>query len=293
MYIYIWIYAYIYIYIYIYITYIYIYIYKQLAFILLMRYMIYIYVYVHIYIYIYIYMYIYTRIYHHHHIALVARISLTLSRHSSISFIALGRSSGQQPVSAHSCWMYVRAGRPAFARPCVGIHKSTSLMSSSLLLQQCPACLVPKRVYIYNVYIYIYIYIRIYIFIYIYIYIYAYIYISSSSSSCHAGSTDIPDPLTLLFPQAGLLDNILYPHIVSECMFVLVVLLLHGHVWGPLEYITDELVPTSPAVSCMSGWSNLNSFRNRRQVVVQFFSCGVLPPGLVQNCSQHSCVIAV
>ena len=79
---------------------------------------------------------------HHHHIALVARISLTLSRHSSLSFIALGRSSGQQPVSSHSCWMYVRAGRPAFARPCVGIHKSTSLMSSSLLLQQCPACLV-------------------------------------------------------------------------------------------------------------------------------------------------------
>ena len=79
---------------------------------------------------------------HHHHIALVARISLTLSRHSSLSFIALGRSSGQHPVSSHSCWMYVRAGRPAFARPCVGIHKSTSLMSSSLLLQQCPACLV-------------------------------------------------------------------------------------------------------------------------------------------------------
>ena len=79
---------------------------------------------------------------HHHHIALVARIFLTLSRHSSLSFIALGRSSGQYPVSSHSCWMYVRAGRPAFARSCVGIHKSTSLMSSSLLLQQCPACLV-------------------------------------------------------------------------------------------------------------------------------------------------------
>ena len=79
---------------------------------------------------------------HHHHIALVARISLTLSRHSSLSFIALGRSSGQHPVSSHSCWMYVRAGRPAFARPCVGIHKSASLISSSLLLQQCPACLV-------------------------------------------------------------------------------------------------------------------------------------------------------
>ena len=31
---------------------------------------------------------------------------------SSLSFIALGRSSGQHPVSSHSCWMYVRAGRP-------------------------------------------------------------------------------------------------------------------------------------------------------------------------------------
>ena len=74
-------------------------------------------------------------IYHHHHVVLVARISLTLSHHSSLSFIALGRSSGQYPVSSHSCWMYVRAGRPAFAGPCVGVHKSTSLMSSSLLLQ--------------------------------------------------------------------------------------------------------------------------------------------------------------
>ena len=79
---------------------------------------------------------------HHHHFTLVARISLTLSRHSYLSFIALGRSSGQHPVSSHSCWMYVHAGRPAFARPCVGVHKSTSLMSSSLLLQQCPVCLV-------------------------------------------------------------------------------------------------------------------------------------------------------
>ena len=37
--------------------------------------------------------------------------------------------------------MYVRAGRPAFARPYVGVHRSTSLTSSSLLLQWCPACL--------------------------------------------------------------------------------------------------------------------------------------------------------
>ena len=62
---------------------------------------------------------------------------------------------------------------------------------------------------------------------------------------------------------------------------------------GPEEYITYELVPASPAVSCMSSSSNLNSFRDRRQVAVQLVSCGVLPPGLVQDCSQHSCVIAV
>ena len=80
-------------------------------------------------------------LHHHHHVVLVARISLTLSRHFSLSFIASGRSSGQHPVSSHSCWMYVRAGCPAFARPCVGVHKSTSLMSSSLLLQQCPVCM--------------------------------------------------------------------------------------------------------------------------------------------------------
>ena len=79
---------------------------------------------------------------HHHHVVPLARISLTLSRHFSLLFIASGRSSGLHPVSSQSCCMYVRAGRPAFARPYVGVHRSTSLMSSSLLLQQCPACLV-------------------------------------------------------------------------------------------------------------------------------------------------------
>ena len=71
-----------------------------------------------------------------------ARISLTLCRHFSLSFIAFGRSSGLHLVSSHSYCMYVRAGRPAFAWPYAGVHRSTSLMSSSLLLQQCPACLV-------------------------------------------------------------------------------------------------------------------------------------------------------
>ena len=78
----------------------------------------------------------------HHHVVPLVRISLTLSRHYSLSFIASGRSSGLHPVSSHSCCMYVRAGRPAFARPYAGVHGSTSLMSSSLLLQQCPSYLV-------------------------------------------------------------------------------------------------------------------------------------------------------
>ena len=79
---------------------------------------------------------------HHHHVVPLAQISLTLSCHFSQSFIAFGRSSGLYPVPSHSCCMYVRADRPAFAWPYAGVHRSTSLMSSSLLLQQCPACMV-------------------------------------------------------------------------------------------------------------------------------------------------------
>ena len=71
-----------------------------------------------------------------------AWISLTFSHHFSISFIASGRSSGLHHVSSLSCCIYVRAGRPAFAWPYAGVHRSISLMSSSLLLQQYPACLV-------------------------------------------------------------------------------------------------------------------------------------------------------
>ena len=79
---------------------------------------------------------------HHHHVLPPARISLTLSHHFSLSFIPFGRSSGLNPVSSHSCCMYVRAGHPTLARPYVEVHRCTSLINSSLLLQQCPACLI-------------------------------------------------------------------------------------------------------------------------------------------------------
>ena len=42
---------------------------------------------------------------HHHHVVPPARISLTISRHFSLSFIASGRSSELHPVSSHSCCM--------------------------------------------------------------------------------------------------------------------------------------------------------------------------------------------
>ena len=85
---------------------------------------------------------IYEYDHHHHHVVPLAQISLTLPRHFSLSFIASGRSSGLHPVSSHSCWMYVQAGRPIFAQLYMGVHRSKSHMSSSMLLQQCPACLV-------------------------------------------------------------------------------------------------------------------------------------------------------
>ena len=81
-------------------------------------------------------------IHHHHLVVPSARISLTLSRYLSLSFIASGRSSGLHPVSSQSCCMLVQAGRPAFARPWEGVHWSTSLISSSLHIQQGPVCLV-------------------------------------------------------------------------------------------------------------------------------------------------------
>ena len=70
----------------------------------------------------------------------LSRISLTLSRHSSLSSIAFSRSSKLHTVSIQSCCRYVQAGRPTPARPCHGVHKRTSVMSSSLLLEQWTEC---------------------------------------------------------------------------------------------------------------------------------------------------------
>ena len=84
---------------------------------------------------------------YYHHVALPARISLTLSRHPSLSPTAPRSSSRLYPVSAQSYCIKIQASRPDFARPafvhiCEGVYRSMSLMSSSLLIQLCPASLV-------------------------------------------------------------------------------------------------------------------------------------------------------
>ena len=66
---------------------------------------------------------------HHHDVTPSALISLTLS-------------SGLHPISAQSFCMEFLARYPAFARACERVLRSMSLMRLSLLLQQCPSCLV-------------------------------------------------------------------------------------------------------------------------------------------------------
>ena len=118
------------------------------------------------------------------------------------------------------------------------------------------------------------------------------------SSSCRTASTDISDPLSPL-----LLIVHLFWQVPGATSCILTELLYVGSSWsscfcsaiwrGPWENITYELVAASPVMSCMSSSSNFDSFRNGRWLAIQLGLCGVLPPGLVKNCSQHSCVVAV
>ena len=92
---------------------------------------------------------------------------------------------------------------------------------------------------------------QLYLLIYIYIYIYIYIIVLSCCQHAY------PWPYFTISPYrssllAGLQGYISYLHRAAVCMFGLAVLLLLGHMWGPLLYITYELVPASPEISCMS-----------------------------------------
>ena len=92
---------------------------------------------------LYIYMnitYIYIYIYH---VMLVAQISLTLSLATHLYRPLLPGGVFQTTSCIGTELLYVvLAGRPTFSRPCEGVHRSTSLICSSLLLHQCSACQV-------------------------------------------------------------------------------------------------------------------------------------------------------
>ena len=82
-------------------------------------------------------------IHHHHHVAPSAQISLTLSLSTPPYRPSLSAGpQGYIPYRHRAAVCMFQPGRPAFAQLCEEVHKRTSLMSSSLLLQQCPACLV-------------------------------------------------------------------------------------------------------------------------------------------------------
>ena len=81
---------------------------------------------------------------HHHQVALTAQsyltLSLSLSRHLSLSFIVSSRSFRLHPMSAQSL---VVAGRPTLASLLRSrVHNRTSLISSSQHLQRCSISLV-------------------------------------------------------------------------------------------------------------------------------------------------------
>ena len=93
------------------------------------------------------------------------------------------------------------------------------------------------------------------------------IFISSSSSSCCVISADILDPVLPPLPIVYFFWQVFRAtsRISTELLYIGLSWssCLYSSMWrGPLEYITYELVPTSLAVSCMSGLSNFDSLHD-------------------------------
>ena len=97
--------------------------------------------------------------------------------------------------------------------------------------------------------------------------------IETRLTPCYAASTDIPDPLSPLVPIFHRFWQVLRAtsRILTELLYV-------SSSWslcfcsamcrGPGENITYEPVVSSPAVSCMTGSYNLDSFPDGRSVAI-------------------------
>ena len=82
---------------------------------------------------------------------------------------------------------------------------------------------------------------------------------------------------------AGPQGFIPYPHRAAVRRLELVSLLLLGHVRGSIEHHLWASLRFSSSV--LHVWFvYFDSFRDGRLVAIQLLLCGVLPPGLVQNC---------
>ena len=94
---------------------------------------------------------------------------------------------------------------------------------------------------------------------------YVCLHTSSSSSSCHAANTDLPESLSSSFTIVHCSWEVFKAtyYIGTEVFYIgssWSSCLCSSTWWGPLEHVAFEFVPTSPAMSRMSGLSNLIVF---------------------------------
>ena len=90
---------------------------------------------------------------------------------------------------------------------------------------------------------------------------------SSSSAACHAASTYLPDPLS---PPVSIVHCSWEVFQSKSCIGTVLLYIVSGLSscfcssmwWGSQQYVAYEFILTSPAVSHVSGSSNLNSFRD-------------------------------
>ena len=132
---------------------------------------------------------------------------------------------------------------------------------------------------------------------FLYIYIFSFVSLENmwegSLSSCRTASTDIPDPLPPLLPIVHRFWQVLRAtsRIVTELLYV-------GSSWSscfcsPYEWVhrSTSLMSSSLLLqqypACLVRLTSIVFVMGGRWLYSWCF-VGVLPPGLVQNCSQHS-----